>query len=176
MGFAESVTTRNEGYGLLVVHRHAAKVLSDIPRRSNRVGFAVRALRVHINQAHLNGGEWFLEFPVTGVALVSKPLALGTPVYVLLRFPDVLTPATETEGLETHRFQGDIASENHQVGPGNFPAVFLFDRPEQSARLVEVGVVGPAVERCKALVAVAPAAAAVADAVRAGVVPCHADE
>ena len=176
MGLAEGVAARDEGHRLLVVHRHATEDLADIPRRSDRVRVAVRAFRVHIDQAHLNGGEGILEFPVTGVALVSKPLALGAPVDVLFRFPDVLTPAGETEGLETHRFQGDVAGEDHQVGPGNFPAVLLLDRPEQSARLVEVRIVGPAVEGCKALAAVACAAAAVADAVGAGAVPRHTDE
>jgi hypothetical protein len=53
---------------------------------------------------------------------------------------DVLTPAGKTEGLETHRLQGDVASEDHQIGPGDFSAVFLLDRPEQSACLVEIGV------------------------------------
>src|SRR5208282_5964661 len=108
--------------------------------------------------------------------LVSEPLAFCAPVDVLFRFPNVLTPAGETEGLETHRFQGDVAGEDHEVGPGNFPAVLLLDRPEQSARLVEVRIVGPAVEGCKALAAVARAAAAVAGAVGAGAVPRHTDE
>ena len=85
-------------------------------------------------------------------------------------------PPRETEGLEAHRFQGDVAGQDHQVGPGDLPAVLLLDRPEQPARLVEVAVVGPAVEGRKALAAVAGAAAAVAGAVGAGAVPGHADE
>src|SRR5512139_1018364 len=155
VGLAERVTARYERNRLLVVHRHASEDLADIPRRSDRVRVAVGAFRGHIDQAHLNGAEGLLEFPVTGVALVSKPLALGTPVDILFRFPDVLTPAAETEGLETHRFQSDVAGEDHQVGPGNFPTVLLLDRPEQSACLVEVLIVRPAVKGCKALAAVA---------------------
>jgi hypothetical protein len=34
------------------------------------------------------------------------------------------TLSAETEGLETHRFQGDVTGEDHQVGPGNLPAYF----------------------------------------------------
>jgi len=94
----------------------------------------------------------------------------------MIRLPNVLTAAGETEGLETHRFQGDVAGENHEVGPGNFPAVLLLDRPDQSPCLVEVRIVGPTVEGCEALVAVASTTAAVADAVGAGAVPRHADE
>ncbi len=52
----------------------------------------------------------------------------------------------------------------------------LLDRPEQPAGLVEVPVVGPAVERREALRAGAAAAAPVGDAVRAGGVPGHPDE
>ena len=176
MGLAERVAARDEGHRLLVVHCHACKGLADVSRRCDRVRVPVRAFRVDINEAHLNGSEWFFEIPLAGVALVTEPLVLGAPVDVLFRYPDVLTPAAESKGLETHRFKGDVAGKNHQVGPGNPPAVFPLDRPEQSPCLVEVGVVGPAVERREALAAVACAAAAVAGAVGAGTVPRHADE
>ena len=106
----------------------------------------------------------------------TQPLVLGAPIDVLIRLPDVLATAAETEGLESHRFQGDVAGEDHQVGPGNLPAVLLLDRPEQATRLVQADVVGPTVERREALLAPATAAAAVADAVGAGAVPRHADE
>ena len=64
----------------------------------------------------------------------------------------------------------------NEIGPGEFAAVFLLDRPQQPARLVEVGVVRPGIERREALLAGAGAAAAVGDAVGAGAVPRHADE
>ena len=153
-----------------------AKVSRISLAASERIRVAVGAFRVDVDQTHLHGRERIFEIPVAGVALVFQPLVLGTPVDVLFRFPDVLASAAETEGLETHRFQGDISGEDHQVGPGNFPAVLLLDRPEQPARLVEVDIVGPAVEGRKALAAVACAAAAVAGAVGAGAVPGHADE
>ena len=66
--------------------------------------------------------------------------------------------------------------EDHKVGPGDFLAVFLLDRPQQAARLVEVRVVRPAIERREALLAASGAAAAIANAVGARAVPGHADE
>ena len=88
----------------------------------------------------------------------------------------ILAPAGEAERLEPHRLQGDVAGQDHQVGPRDLPAVLLLDRPEQPARLVEVCVVGPAAERRKAQHARPRAAAAVVDAVRARTVPRHPDE
>ena len=41
--------------------------------------------------------------------------------------------------------------ERTQIGPGDLPAALLLDRPVQPARLVEAGVVRPAIERRKAL-------------------------
>src|SRR5205823_10942734 len=79
-------------------------------------------------------------------------------------------------GLETHRLEGDVAGEDHQVGPGDVPAIFLLDRPQQPARLVEIAVIRPAIERREALLAPPAAAAAIADAVGARGVPRHADE
>ncbi len=98
----------------------------------------------------MNGAERIREVPIAGVALVAEPGVLGPPVRVL-RFPDVLAPAGEAEGLEPHRLERAVAGQDHQVGPGDFAAVLLLDWPEQTARLVEVRVVGPAVEGRKAL-------------------------
>ncbi len=173
---SEGVTAGDERHRLFVVHRHAGEGLADVPRRSERVRVAVRAFRIDVDQAHLHGAERIFEVAVAGVALVIQPLVLGAPVDVFFRFPDVRAAAGETEGLESHRLQGDVAGEDHQVGPGNPATVLLLDRPQQPARLVEVDVVRPAVERSKALVAMACAAATVADAVRAGAVPRHAHE
>ena len=108
--------------------------------------------------------------------VAAEPGRLGAPVDVLIRLPDVLATAAETEGLEAHRFERDVAGEDHQVGPGNLAAILLLDRPEQPARLVQADVVRPTVERREALLAPAAAAAAVAGAVGAGAVPRHANE
>ncbi len=176
MGLAEGVAAGDQRDGLLVVHRHAREGLADIARRGERVRIAVRAFRIDVDQAHLHGAERALQLAVAAVALVRQPLAFGSPVDVLLGLPDVGAAAAEAEGLEAHRFERDVAGQDHQVGPGDLAAVFLLDRPQQPARLVEVAVVRPAVERREALLSGSGAAAAVADAVGAGAVPGHADE
>ena len=176
VGLAEGMPAGDEGDRLLVVHCHARERLANIPGRGKRTRDAVGPLGIHVDQAHLHRAERIGELPVTAVALVSEPGVLGSPVDVLFGLPDVRAPATETERLETHRLEGDVPGENHEVGPGDLPAVLLFDRPEQAARLVEVRVVGPAVERGEALRARAATAAAVVDAVGAGAVPRHPNE
>ena len=85
-------------------------------------------------------------------------------------------PPAKPYVLNPHGFQCAVAGQDHEVGPGNLPAILPLDRPEQHPRFVEIAVVGPAVERREALGAGAPAAAAVADPVGAGAVPCHPDE
>src|SRR5262249_26270741 len=154
---------------------HAAERLANVPGRRDRIRLALRAFRIDVDQAHLDGSERIRELALSGIApVVAQPGVLGTPVDVQFRFPDVLAAAAETEGFESHRFQGDVARENDEVGPGDLAAVLLLDGPEQAARLVEVGVVRPAVDGSKSLVAVTGAATAVTGAVGAGTVPGHA--
>ncbi len=204
VSLAEGVAARDQRDGFFVVHGHAPEGLADIVGRGDGVGVAVRAFRVHVDQAHLHGGERILQIALfaasagtiflgavqihigcdhafrrlsLAVAMVAaQPGLLGSPIDVFVRLPDVLAAAAETEGLEAHRFQGDVAGEDDQVGPGNFVAILLLDRPDQPARLVEADVVGPTVERSEALLAGSGAAASVTDAVGSGAVPCHANE
>ena len=166
----------NQGDRFFVVHRHTAERFANIPRSGDRIRVAVRPFRIHVDQAHLHGGERILKIAVARVAFVRQPLAFGAPVDGLFGLPHIFASAAETERLEAHRLEGDVARENQQVGPGDFPAVFLLDRPQQPARLVEVRVVRPAIDRCEALLAGSGAAAAIADAVRACAVPRHPDE
>ena len=88
MGLAEGVAAGDERHRLLVVHRHAGEGLADVPRRSDRIGIAVRTFRVDVNQTHLHGSERIFEFPVAGVALVIQPFVLRAPVDVFFRLPD----------------------------------------------------------------------------------------
>ncbi len=174
MGLAEGVAAGNQRDGLLVVHCHTEERFADVLGCRDGVRLAVRPFRIDVDQAHLHGAKRVLQLPLAAVAFVAQPRSLGTPIK-LLGFPDIGAAAAETEGLEAHRLQRDVAGKDHQVGPGKFTAVFLLDRPQQPARLVEVGVVRPAVERCEALLAGAGAATAVGDAVGARGMPCHAD-
>ncbi|EEF93589.1 hypothetical protein CATMIT_01779, partial [Catenibacterium mitsuokai DSM 15897] len=147
-----------------------------VARGGDRVGIAVGALRIDVDQAHLHRAERIFQHAIAAVALVAEPFGFHAPVHAFFGFPHVGAAAGEAEGLEAHRLQRDVAGEDQQVGPGNLVAVFLFDRPQQAPGLVEVAVVGPAVERSEALLPGAGAAAAVEDAVGAGAMPGHADE
>ena len=176
VALAEGVSAGDQRDRLFVVHRHAGEGLANVDGRRHRVRVGIRALRVHVDQSHLDGGKRILQVPVAGVTLVSEPGVLGAPVDVELRLPDVLAASCEPEGLESHRLEGDVAGENHQVGPGDLTAVLLLDRPEQTSRLVEIHVVGPAVQGCETLATGPTAAPTVADPVRAGAVPGHTNE
>mmetsp|Transcript_118291 Transcript_118291/g.166287 ORF Transcript_118291/g.166287 Transcript_118291/m.166287 type:complete len:641 (-) Transcript_118291:267-2189(-) len=181
VALAEGVTAGGQRHGLLVVHRHSGEGLADVLGRGQRIRIAVRTLGVHVDQAHLHRGQRVLEVAVTGIAALRlvagrKPLGLLAPVDVLLGLVDVGAAATESEGLEAHVLERRVAGQDQQVGPGDLVAVLLLDRPQQAPGLVQVAVVGPAVQRSEALRAGAAAAAAVLDAVGAGSVPRHPNE
>ena len=110
MALAEGVSAGDQGDGLFVVHRHACEGLSNVMAGSDRIRVAVRAFRVHVDQAHLHGGEGVFEIAVAGVTAFglvagSQPFIFATPIDVFFGFPDVLASAGEAEGLEAHRFQ-----------------------------------------------------------------------
>src|SRR5262249_16971192 len=152
VGFAERVAAGNQRDGLLVVHRHAEERFPDVLGRGNRIRLAVRPFRIDVDEAHLHRAERLVKLALAAVAFVPQPCALGTPVE-LFGLPNVGATAAETERLEAHRVERDVAGKNHQIGPGDFPAVLLLDRPQQPARLVEVRVVRPRVERRETLLA-----------------------
>ena len=74
MRLAESVAAGDQRHRLFVVHRHARKGLANIARRGHRVGVAVGAFRVHVDQAHLHGGQRICQFAVAAVALVATAM------------------------------------------------------------------------------------------------------
>ena len=176
VGFAEGMSAGNQRDRFFVVHGHALERLANVPARGDGIRLSIGPFRIHVNQTHLHRSQRIRKITIAAVALVRQPRAFRSPVNVLFGLPDIRASAAETERLEAHRLESDVAGENHQVGPGDFPAIFLLDRPEQPARLVEVHVVGPAIERREALLPGSGAAAAVADAVRACTVPRHTNE
>ena len=176
MGLAERVPSGDKRDRLGVVHGHAGERLPDVPGRRQRVGLSIGPLGVHIDQAHLHRAERVGQLPIAAVALVAEPGGLGPPIDVLLGLPHVGAAAAETERLESHRLQRHIPGQDHQIGPRDLAAVLLLDRPQHPARLVQAGVVGPAVERSEAMRARAAAAPPVSDAVGAGAVPRHPDD
>ena len=180
VSLADGVTATGQCRGLFVVHRHAAEGFTHVQRGQDRVGVAVDALGVDVDQAHVNRCQrvlhGFRHFEVA-VAVLGwrQPLVLGAPVNVLFRPPDVFTAEAEAEGLQAHGLVSHVTGEDHQIGPGQGVAVLLFHRPEQAAGLVEAGVVRPRVQRGKADVARPGAAASVAHAVGARRVPRQTD-
>src|SRR5262249_8481871 len=116
VALADCGATDDERTFLLVVHRHAGERLSNVLRRKGRVWVPARALRVHVDQAHVIGPERPPHIPAVDVALISKPGVLGPPED-LVGLPPVLAPEGEAERLEAHRFIRTVAGEDDQVGP-----------------------------------------------------------
>ena len=172
---AEGVATGNQRDGFFIVHGHAAEGVADVARGRQWVRLAVRALRVHVDKAHLHGAQRTLQLAVASVALVRQELAFRAPVH-FIGLPVVCTAAGEAEGLEAHGFERHVAGEHHQVAPGECAAILLLDGPHEATRLVEVGVVRPAVQRLEAQLPAIGTTTAVERAVGAGAVPRHADE
>ena len=175
MGLAEGVTTGDEGESLLVIHGHATEGFADIAGCEEGVGVAVGAFRIDVDEAHLDCGQGLGELTIAAVAFVCHELLFRAPVDEF-GFPVVTASTGEAEGFEAHGFEGNVAGEDHEVAPGNFLAVLLFDGPEEAAGFVEVGIVGPAVEGFEALLSAICTATAIEGAVGAGAVPGHADE
>ena len=70
--FAKGVSTGHQGHGFFVVHGHAAKGFAHVACRGKRIGVAVGAFRVDINQSHLHCTKRILEVAVSFVALISQ--------------------------------------------------------------------------------------------------------
>ncbi len=116
VGLAEGVAARDQRDRLLVVHRHTEERFTDVPGGRDRVRLAVRPFGVDVDETHLHRRERILQLAFAAIAFVAEPRPFGTPVE-LFRLPDVSAAAGETEGLEAHRFKGDVASEDDQVRP-----------------------------------------------------------
>src|SRR5690606_26046548 len=121
VGLAQRVATGDQGDGLLVVHAHAAEGLADVVRGQQRVGIAVGAFRVHVDQAHLDRGQRILEVAAVDLAVgvvlghqhavvlrlgnalgsarialvAAEPGGLAAPVHVLVGLPGVLAAGAE---------------------------------------------------------------------------------
>ena len=74
MGLAKGMATGNQGDSLFIIHRHAGESFAHIAARADRVRIAVGAFGIHVNQAHLDGGQRIFEVALTTVALVAEPI------------------------------------------------------------------------------------------------------
>ena len=163
MRLAKGMTASNQGDGLRIVHAHASKGGADIQRRLLGVAVPVRPLRVNVDEAHVGSSKRLFQLSSTGgvigAAVVADVIPFGhkgrlaAPVDTLIRLPRVGSASAKTEDREAHAFEGNVTSQEHQVGPRDGGSILLLDGPQQAPRLVEVAVVRPAVERGKTLLA-----------------------
>ena len=180
MHLAKCVTASYQCHGLIVVHCHTGKGFAHVATRCNRIGLAVRTLGVHIDQTHLHRCKRTLEYAITAIAAVGfvaggQPFFLHTPEHIFLRSPNISAAAAKAKGLKAHGFHSHITCQDKQVGPGNSVAILFLDRPQEAAGLVQVAVVRPAVQRCKAMVTGVGAATAIGSAVSTRRMPRHTD-
>mmetsp|Transcript_25902 Transcript_25902/g.74897 ORF Transcript_25902/g.74897 Transcript_25902/m.74897 type:complete len:212 (+) Transcript_25902:1498-2133(+) len=179
MRFSECVPSSDQSNRFLVIHRHPTECRANVMSSIQRVAIARRSFRIHINQSHLHRAKRFLQVArsmLRSVSLIRQPFLLGTPVDLIVRRVRVGPAKCESESPKTHALQRHVAGQDHQIGPRDVLAVLLLDGPEQAPRLVEVGIVGPRVERREAQGAGAGTAAAIHGAVGAGRMPRHANE
>ena len=116
MGLAEGMAARDERDGFFVVHRHAEEGFADVFGGRDRIGIAIRAFRIDVDEAHLHGAERLCELAFAAVAFVAQPGAFRAPVE-FFRLPHVGAAAGKTESLEAHRLERDVAGENHRDRP-----------------------------------------------------------
>lgn len=107
---------------------------------------------------------------------IGEESLLGAPIDGLVRLPCVDAATAIAKGWEAHVLERHIAGKDNQVAPRDLAAILLLDRPDQPPGLVQAGVIGPAIKRCKALLAHARPSTAVKGAVCACAMPCHTDE
>ena len=119
--------------GLFVVHTHALEGGAHIVSGSDRVWFSIHPFRVHIDETHLHSCQWVLErftVAVCSIAILTQPFFFSAPVNVFFGMPDICTATAKSEGLEAHGFVSHVTGQDHQIGPGKFVAILLFDRPQ----------------------------------------------
>ena len=179
MRLAEGVPAGGQRDRLLGVHRHPLEGDLHVARRRKRVGIAARTFGIDVDESHLDRGQRMLQRHVA-IRLDASffrrdPLLLGAPIDVPLGLEHVAAAAAEAEHRPAHVLDGDIAGQDEQVGPADGLPVLLLDRPQQTARLVEIAVVRPAVERGEALLPAIGSAASIGGAIGARRMPGHAD-
>ena len=133
---------------------------------------AVGPLRIHIDEPHLHRGESLSKLASFSVSLVRQHLRLRAPVDPLW-LPIIGAATGKSEGLEPHILHRHVARKDHQVSPRDLVAVLLLDRPQQTTRLVEVAVVGPAIQRFKSLLTTIGATTAIRCSIGACAMPGH---
>ena len=113
---AEAVAACNQRDGFFVVHCHPSEGLANVARRRDRVGLAVRSLRIDVDKAHLHCPERVLKLAFAAIAFVAEPCAFGAPIK-FVGLPCISAAACEAERLEAHRLQRDVPHEHQEIRP-----------------------------------------------------------
>mmetsp|Transcript_17185 Transcript_17185/g.29842 ORF Transcript_17185/g.29842 Transcript_17185/m.29842 type:complete len:281 (+) Transcript_17185:1015-1857(+) len=137
VALAKRVTARNQRHCLFVVHCHARERFANILCRKLWIGITIRTFWVHINQTHLNIGQWILQrLSSVAITFVLEPHSLRTPVRVGFRLPQIFATGGKAKRLEAHFFERHVANERKQIAPRQLLTVLFLDRPQQAACLV----------------------------------------
>mmetsp|Transcript_4536 Transcript_4536/g.10905 ORF Transcript_4536/g.10905 Transcript_4536/m.10905 type:complete len:217 (-) Transcript_4536:206-856(-) len=184
MRLSECVPSSDQRNRLLVIHRHPAECRANVTSSIQSVAIAIRPFWIYIDQTHLDCAKRLLQVSrrttttslFRSMSLIRQPFLLGTPVDLIVGRVRVSPTECESKGTKAHALEGYVAGQDHEIGPRDLLPVLLLDGPEQPPRLVEVGVVGPRVERREAQGTGAGTAPTVDGAVGAGGMPRHANE
>ena len=119
----------NKGYGLFIVHSHTTKGFPNILGCGYRIRIPIRPFRIYIDKSHLHSSKWFFKVSIATISSIFKHVMLRAPINITSRLPYIFSSSSKTKGLESCRFQGDITSKYHQISPGYFTTVLLFNWP-----------------------------------------------
>ena len=117
MCFAEGMATSHQGDSFFIVHGHTCKGFADIYTGTQRIWVPVWAFWIDINQAHLYGGQWIFQIALTAVTIVVQPSVFCAPIDIFFRLPNIDATAAKAKGFETHRLEGHISGQDHQISP-----------------------------------------------------------
>src|SRR5690606_32630631 len=141
VGFTYGVTTGGERYGFFIIHCHTRKGDTNIVGGFLWVRIAVHPFRLNVNQPHHYRRQGAFH-----VALTYLPIAFTTPsgklyffrapVDIVSLVPIIYATTSKAKGLQPHGLIDHSARENQQVSPGEFVAVFTFERPQEATGFV----------------------------------------
>ena len=107
------------------------------------VRLTIRALGVDVDKPHLHGSERVFELPIAGVAFVTKPRVLGTPVHVFVRSPGIHATTGETNVLNPIDSRATLPASIMRSAQEIFLPYFCLIGQSSLWGLIEVHVVRP---------------------------------
>eukprot|EP00041_Stephanoeca_diplocostata_P023823 m.593258 g.593258 ORF g.593258 m.593258 type:complete len:365 (-) comp22392_c0_seq9:328-1422(-) len=174
--FPKSMSATNECNRLRIIHGHPPERIADVENRQRRIRIPHGALGIQIDQPDSGRSERRLAFPVCGAGC-KRSLLRRWSQRCTRRSVRVVDPAsTEPKHRTAHAFNRYRSCQNEQISPRQPLPILLFDRPQQMAGLVEIGVVLPAALGVESLSPTVASSAPIGGAVRSRAVPCQAHE